>query len=221
MKRKRIAVIATIFIFSLLAIVGAGYLVHSGSNGRLYSDVTKIPHRRVGLLLGCSGTLEGGEINQFFGNRLAAAMDLFRHGKVDYLLVSGDNRSKGYNEAAYMKKCLMLAGIPAPRIYCDFAGIRTLDSVLRARDVFGQKEITVISQDFHNRRAIFIASHNDMDAIGFNAAEVDAYNGFRTKAREQLARVRMVLDVYLFGTTPKFLGQRIEIGVQPPVSEDR
>jgi SanA protein len=162
--------------------------------------------------------LSDGRQNLFFQNRVEAAVNLFRGGKVDYLLVSGDNRKKGYDEASDMKESLMRAGIPADRIYCDFAGFRTLDSVVRARDVFCQKQVTIISQEFHNQRAIFIATHNGMDAIGFNAAEVNAYNGFKTKCREHLARVRTLLDVYLFRKSPKFLGHKIEIGVQPPVS---
>ena len=137
---------------------------------------------------------------------------------MEYLLVSGDNRKKDYDEATDMKESLIRAGIPANLIYCDFAGFRTLDSVVRAKEVFCQKQVTIISQEFHNQRAIFIAAHYGIDAIGFNADGVDAYNGFKTKCREQLARVRTLLDVYLFRTSPKFLGERIEIGVQPPVS---
>ena len=98
------------------------------------------------------------------------------------------------------------------RVYCDFAGFRTLDSVVRAKAVFGQTNITVISQEFHNQRAIYIARHNGMDAIGFNARAVDSYNSFRTKLREQFARVKTVLDVNLLRTRPKFLGPRIELG---------
>ncbi len=218
MTRKRITVITIIFSTSLLAVMGAGAVIHSATKGRTYSDVTSIPHRRVGLLLGCSRMLSDGRKNLYFQTRVEAAKKLFMSGKIEYLLVSGDNRRKGYDEASDMKESLIRAGIPADRIYCDYAGLRTLDSVVRARDIFCQKQVIIISQEFHNQRAIFIASHNGIDAIGFNAAEVDAYDSFKTKCREQLARVRTLLDVYLLKTKPKFLGHRIEIGVQPPVS---
>jgi SanA protein len=218
MTRKRFAVLALIFLLSLIAIIGAADVIQSSTKGRIFSDITLIPHRRVGLLLGCSRTLSDGRQNLFFRNRINAAINLFKARKVEYLLVSGDNRKKGYDEATEMKESLMRAGIPANRIYCDFAGFRTLDSVVRARDVFCQNQVTIISQEFHNRRAIFIATHHGIDAIGFNAAGVDAYNGFMTNCREQLARVRTLLDIYLFRKSPKFLGQRIEIGIQPPVS---
>jgi SanA protein len=106
--------------------------------------------------------------------------------------------------------------VPAARIYCDYAGFRTLDSVVRAREVFGQAEITIVSQAFHNRRAIFIARHRGVDAIGFNAQEVDAYNSFRTLCREQAARVGTLLDVLVFHTQPRFLGPRVPIGESSP-----
>ncbi len=106
----------------------------------------------------------------------------------------------------------MSLGVPTEKIYCDFASFRTLDSIIRAKEVFGQAQLTIISQKFHNERAIFIAQHKGLNAIGFNAEEIDAYNGFRTKCREQLARVKAVLDIYVLHTKPKFLGDQIGIG---------
>jgi len=111
-----------------------------------------------------------------------------------------------------MKASLMEVGVPSERIYCDYAGFRTLDSVVRAREVFGQTEITVVSQEFHNRRAIFIARHRGLDAIGFNAADVDARDSFKTSCREQLARVNTLLDMFLFSRQPKFLGPKVTLG---------
>ena len=88
--------------------------------------------------------------------------------------------------------------------------------MVRARDIFGQTQITVISQEFHNRRAIFIACHRGVDAIGFNAPEVDAYDSFDTRCREQLARVDAVLDIFLFQRQPKFSGPKVTIGAVAP-----
>ena len=111
-----------------------------------------------------------------------------------------------------MKRELMDAGVPADRIYCDYAGFRTLDSVVRVMEVFGQNRVTIISQKFHNQRAIYIARHEGIDAIGFNARDVDTYNSLRTRVREQFARVKTVLDVCLLKTRPKFTGSQIWIG---------
>jgi SanA protein len=130
----------------------------------------------VALVLGCSPTVGGGYTNPFFATRIQAAAELFRLGKVDYLLVSGDNRRRDYDEPSAMKEALVAAGVPQNRIYCDYAGRRTLDSVVRAGDVFGQGNIIVVSQEFHNQRAIFIAQHRGIDAIGFNAPDVDRYS---------------------------------------------
>jgi SanA protein len=111
-----------------------------------------------------------------------------------------------------MKMALLEKGVPADRIYLDYAGFRTLDSVVRAKEIFGQGQITVISQHFHNQRAIFLAGHRGIDAIGFDATEVEFRYAFKTRCREQFARVKAVLDIYVFHMQPHFLGQKIVIG---------
>ena len=209
-KIRRLVVVAG--ILSLLAAIGAGLLVRGASRGRIFSDVSAIPHRKVGVVLGCSERLSGGGANLFFAYRVAAAALLVKAHKVDYLIVSGDNHVVGYDESTDMKSALVRAGVPAAKVYCDFAGFRTLDSIIRAKAVFGQTNITVISQEFHNQRASYIARHEGMDALGFNARAVGSYHSFRTTVREQFARVKTVLDVSLLGTRPKFLGPRVEIG---------
>jgi SanA protein len=201
---------------ALLAIAVAARTIHREARGRTYGNLASVPHRRVGLVLGCSKQLSYGRRNLFFETRIRAAAELFRAGKVDYLIVSGDNHAREYDESSDMKDSLIRQGVPAARIYCDYAGFRTLDSVVRAREVFGQTEITIISQEFHNRRAIFIARHRGVDAIGFNAPEVDAYNSFRTRCREQAARVGTLLDVLVLRTQPRFLGPKVAIGESSP-----
>ena len=208
---------ATLISIALVLLVAAAVpfatsMIDRASAGRVYSDAAAIPHRRVGLVLGCSEHLGNGYINPFFTTRIQAAADLFRAGKVDYLIVSGDNHRKGYDEPTDMKCALMRAGIPEKRIICDYAGFRTLDSVVRAKAVFGQDQLTVISQDFHARRAIFLAKNRSVDAIAFTAPAVDPYSSFTTRCREQLSKVNAVLDIYLFHRRPKFLGPKVEVG---------
>ena len=209
-------IVALIPALALMAIVGSGMLIRWSADGRTYSDVSTVPYRKVGLLLGCSERLSNGRSNLFFSYRILAATKLFKAHKVDYFIVSGDNHVVGYDESSAMKNALVSAGVPADRIYCDFAGFRTLDSVVRAKEVFGQSSMTVVSQEFHNQRAIYIARSKGMDAIAFNAREVSSYGGLRTKLRERLAKVKAVLDVSLFRTSPKFLGSRIVIGESTP-----
>ena len=99
----------------------------------------------------------------------------------------------------------------AERIFCDYAGFRTLDSIVRANTIFGCTNVTVISQEFHNKRAIFIARHRNIDAVGYNAREVTVFHSFKTKAREFLAKTLTVLDIYVLNRQPRFAGPGIEI----------
>jgi SanA protein len=209
--RLLIKLIALFALAILVSLTIASLVVIGATRGRTYSDSAVIPARKVGLVLGCSRFLYGGLRNLFFENRIQAAAQLYRAHKVDYLVVSGDNHVKGYDEPSDMKDALIQAGVPADRIYCDYAGFRTLDSIVRVREIFGQTSVTVISQEFHNRRAIFIAQHRGIDAIGFNAPDVDAYNSFKTRCREVLARANMLLDVFVFQRQPKFLGERVKL----------
>jgi SanA protein len=216
MKRRILLGLVMVSVLAITSVLGALTLVRNAAAGRLYSSTAEIPHRHVGLLLGCSRRLGNGAPNPFFASRLRAATDLFRAGKVDYLLVSGDNHTPGYDEATDMRDALLQEGVPAQRIYSDCAGFRTLDSIVRARDVFRLTELTVISQEFHNQRAIFLASHNGIDAIGYNAQDEDLGDVSGTHQRERMARVKAALDVYILRTKPHFLGPKVAIGVDAP-----
>jgi len=215
MNRKTKTVIMGVASIPLVAVLVAGALVRHAARDRTYEDLADVPHRKVGLVLGCSRRQADGSPNEFFVNRMQAAADLFKAGKVEYLLVSGDNRTRRYNETRDMRRALLKLGVPANRVYCDYAGFRTLDSIVRAYRVFGQTSLTIVSQKFHNERAIFIALHKGIDAIGFNARGVVASESLATRCREQLARVKTILDVYLLDTPPKFLGDKIEIDGSP------
>lgn len=212
MKHRTKTILLGLASIPIVALIVAGVMVKQAARGRTFEEVANVPHRKVGLVLGCSRRLSDGSPNPFFVNRMQAAADLFLAGKVDYLLVSGDNRTLRYNETRDMRRALVKLGVPAKNVVCDYAGFRTLDSIIRAGKVFGQASLTIVSQKFHNERAIFIAQHHGIDAIGFNAREVVAPEGFVTHFREPFARVRTILDVYLLDTPPKFLGDRIEIG---------
>jgi len=216
---RRILVALLLLVLAVAALaVGSLVMVRRAAAGRLYSSAEEIPHRHVGLVLGCSRRLGDGTPNPFFNSRIHAAIELFQAGKIDYFLVSGDNHTRGYDEATDMRDGLLEAGVPAQRIYSDCAGFRTLDSIVRARDVFGVRQLTVISQEFHNQRAIFLASYNDVDAIGYNAQDVDLGDASGAHKREKFAKVKAVIDVYVLRTKPHFLGASVSIGVDPPTA---
>lgn len=210
LKSKLKWILLTCVLLTIAVLWFANYKIEKSTDALVYTDVQKIPHNKVGLLLGTSKLLKSGAPNQYFTYRITAAVELFKSGKIDYIVISGDNSSKEYNEPMDMKNDLMAQGIPEGRIFLDYAGFRTLDSVVRISEIFGQESFTIISQDFHNRRAIFIARQKNLKAIGFNAKDVNAYYGFKTKAREKLARVKVFVDL-ITQKEPKYLGKKIMI----------
>lgn len=195
----------------LMGILLCNMAVSSIAESRLFDDLNDIPENRVGLVLGTSKYLSDGSENLFFTYRLDAAAQLYLLGKIDHIIVSGDNRMDNYNEPREMKRRLVKLGVPSDKVHFDFAGFRTLDSVVRCKEVFGQNKFTIISQKFHNERALFIARKRGIDAIAFNAQDVGLQAGYKTNMREILARVKVVIDLYILNTQPKFLGEKIEI----------
>ncbi len=183
--------------------------VHAG-RGKLHDDTAALPGGKVGLVFGCDDRFQGRD-NLYFRYRIDAAEALWKAGKLRLLLVSGDNRSKYYNEPEKMRRALIARGVPADRIVCDYAGLRTLDSVVRAKEVFGLERVTFISQKFQNERAAYLAKAHGMEVDGFNARDVAGQGGLKTKVREIGARVKMWLDVRVLGTRPRHLGERVEL----------
>lgn len=209
---RRIMVCLIAILVMACAAIGGSYLyVEKAAEGRLYTTVKEIPANRVGVLLGTSPTSRyTKKRNPYYQFRIEATVRLYKAGKIKRVLISGDNRHKNYNEPDMMKAELVAAGIPARHIYCDYAGFRTLDSMVRARKVFGLDAFTVISQPFHNERALALARWQGIDAIGYNARDVRLRKGLRVFAREVLARTKMVLDMAV-DKQPHFLGEMIEI----------
>ena len=204
--------ILIVVIIVLLAgsVAAVNYVVNTATEKQLYSDINAIPKNKVGLLLGTAKYQDKARhlINPYYQNRIDAAVALYMAGKIDFIIVSGDNSSAFYNEPALMKEDLIAKGVPEKRIYMDNAGFRTLDSILRCRDIFGEDHITIISQSFHNQRALYIANHKNVTAVAFNAANGDSI--WDEISREKMARVKMVLDL-IFNTQAKYYGERIEI----------
>ncbi len=211
---KKIKFYKRLFVFILvsiiLSIVISNYVVSYTVKTKVFESIDSIPHNNVGLVLGTNKYLTSGYTNAYYSYRIDAAVKLFEANKINFILVSGDNGNTRYDEPTTMKDDLIERGIPVSKIFLDYAGFRTFDSVIRANKVFGQQKITVISQKFHVERALFIANQNNIDAIGFVASKVSANYGFKTMVREKFARVKLMLDI-LFNKQPKFLGKKIEI----------
>ena len=205
----------SLMVSALALTLLCSFLVGRTADNALYSNLDALPHKQVGIVLGTSKYSRQGGLNDHYRLRVNAAIELFKAGKIDYILISGDNSTPFYDEPTTIRRDLLKSGIPAQNIYRDYAGFRTLDSILRAHHVFELDSFTIISQAPHSKRALYIAIHHDIDAVAFNAG--DGHNSdISNKIREMLARVLAVMEVHFFNTGPKFLGPTIAIGVAPP-----
>lgn len=208
---KRISLfIAISLVVILLIILFANWKVPHDTKAYVYNDVDSIPHQKVALVLGAARYI-GNIENPYFTYRIRAAAELYKAGKTEVFVVSGDNRTHDYNEPEDMRNALIEAGVPDSIIYCDYAGLRTLDSVVRMNKIFGQKSFIIVSQEFHNERAIFLAQHFGLTAYGYNAKDlVINRSSYRTKIREVLARVKVFVDI-VTNKQPRHLGEEINI----------
>ena len=202
-----------LIVVSGTLILVSNYLI-SKEQRYCYSLLTQVPKTDAALLLGTAKYSRKGGDNLYYKYRIDAAVALYNSGKVKAIICSGDNRTRYYDEPSTMKADLVARGIPEDKIYLDYAGFRTLDSVVRAKAIFSQDNITVVSQPFHNERAIYIARHKGIRAVGYNAREVGKSYGLRTNLREKLARVRTILDIHLLGTEPHFYGEKVPVNLR-------
>lgn len=207
-----VLVLVALSLLAVMVVAISYWAVELKSRNKRYSDVDDIPYSRVALVLGTNPLTPSGRTNYYFKYRIDACVELYKAGKVSKFLLSGDNSSKYYDEPQYMKDALMEHGIPGRDIVLDYAGFRTLDSVVRCKEIFGQESITIVSQGFHNARAVCIASWCGIGAVGFDAKDIKHSRTylFFGVGREALARTKMFVDM-IIGKKPKFLGEKIEI----------
>ncbi|MBL9130222.1 MAG: YdcF family protein [Verrucomicrobiaceae bacterium] len=194
----------------LMAVFGCEWWIARNARGRCFDSLKAVPVAHTAVVLGTSSHV-GGRANLFFHTRIQAAAALFKAGKVKALIVSGDNSTSEYDEPTAMKDALVKLGVPAAQIVCDYAGFRTLDSVVRAKEVFGQSRVIFVSQHFHNARALYLADAFGIESFGLDARDVPVSKSVKTFLREKLACVKAVLDVHILSTRPKFLGGRVPV----------
>jgi SanA protein len=179
-----------------------------------FSNVQEVPATDVALVLGTAPIGPEGGPNRYFVYRLDAAAALYKAGKAKYFIVSG-TRAGTYDEPTAMRAGLIERGVPAEAIYRDFDGDRTLDSVARARLIYGQTRLIIVSQRFHLSRALFLARHEGIDAWGFEARDVDTPYSVFTELRRYPSALRAYWDVWM-NTPPGELSKAVSIGVDPP-----
>lgn len=199
-----------ISVFIVFFICVANNSIKKSVQNKVFSDLNLIQKNKVGLVLGTSKYLKNGTVNLYFKYRIDATVALYKNNKIECILISGDNSKEDYNEPTDFKNELINKGIPENKIFLDYAGFRTLDSVVRAKLVFGLNNFTLISQQFHNERALYLARKNGINAIAYNAKDVPNKYGIKVKIREYVARTKVFIDIF-FKVKPKFIGPKIKI----------
>lgn len=209
---KRIATaLVAVLVLVMLMLIYANWKIPHDTRHFVFDEVDSIPAQKVAMVLGASKNLKGGYPNPYFTYRIQAAKELYDAGKVKAFVMSGENSTEFYNEPQDMRDALVALGVPDSIIYLDYAGFRTLDSVVRMNKIFGQDSFIVVSQKFHNERAVFLAQYYDLTAYGYNAKDVKLGRvSYKTIIREKFARVKVFVDLIL-NKQPKFLGEPIEI----------
>lgn len=210
MKVFIIIVIATAVVI-LTATLLINWRVAHLAKTSVYDSYLDIPAKKVGLLLGTSKYMRDGDINPYFYNRIESAVVLYKLGKIRYIIASGDNSKLEYNEPRQMFEALVEYGVEKEAIYLDYAGFRTLDSIVRCKEIFGQNSFTIITQHFHIGRAIYLAKKYNLEVVGFSARDVSGWGNAKLMVREYLARVKAFLDVNVLKKQPKFLGEKVKI----------
>lgn len=200
--------IIAIMITIIIVIVGCYFIVWNNSNSKTFDNIGDVPYNEVGILLGTSPRVANGNPNFYYINRITATADLYKAGKINRIIASGGDYSQrasgGYNELIAMRDSLVIRGVPDSVIILDYDGTRTLNSIVKAKEIYGIDRFTIISQEYHNERAIFLASLNGIDAVGYNAKPSHIkIKRIKNEGREYFARVKLFVDVIL-GEKPKF-----------------
>ncbi|MCG8708962.1 outer membrane permeability protein SanA [Brenneria sp. 4F2] len=214
------------FVYSLLTII-AVLLLSAFALDRwiswktapfVYDELQDLPPRQVGVVLGTSKYYRTSIVNQYYLFRIQGALNAYNSGKVGYLLLSGDNAQQSYNEPMTMRRDLIAAGVPPLNIVLDYAGFRTLDSIVRTRKVFDTNDFTIITQRFHCERALFIAMHLGIQAQCY--AVPSPKNMMMVRIREFGARLGALFDLFILKREPRFLGPIISIPTQHNIPDD-
>ncbi|MCR9420749.1 vancomycin high temperature exclusion protein [Vibrio sp. RM-69-4] len=205
--------VSVLLFISSLFVLGIDRWVSWQAEKQIVTEQNQVGQFQVAVVLGTSKYL-GKTLNDYYTHRIEAAIALYEQGKVKGFLLSGDNAHRSYNEPWTMKRDLLRAGIPSEHIYLDYAGFRTLDSIVRAKRIFETDNFLIISQQFHCERALFIANYHNINAQCLAVAGPTTRSGFKVRLREVFARTKAFLDLYITNTQPKFLGPKEPIVIE-------
>ncbi|MFW3616201.1 SanA/YdcF family protein [Billgrantia antri] len=209
--------LGALLLLALLLLVGANLWVLAQTHGRIEHELPLCGPEQVGIVFGTSHWTRSGVRNPHFDARINAASRLMRLNRVEHLLLSGDNRTRQYNEPITMWRDLRAQYVRDEDMTLDYAGFSTFDTLVRARDVFGVDRVLLVTQSWHLPRALFIADAIGLEAYGCSAPSRPVAGVWRLQAREWLARAATVGDLYLWEREPYFLGPLEPLEIAPPV----
>ena len=205
--KKWLKIAAIVSVTLIASVLTTDFYMSFSTQAQLYQDIEALPAQETALVLGTSKYIRR-TLNPYYQYRIDAAIELYKKNKVSHFLLSGDNAHRSYNEPWTMKRDLLRAGIPEESITLDYAGFRTLDSVQRAKEVFDAHSLTIVTQQFHCQRAVFIANHLDMNTVCLVVPSPSGWANTKIRIREVLARTKAMLDLYVFHVQPKFPGPK-------------
>jgi SanA protein len=199
LKTKLVKWLSIIILALLIGVpIGARIWITCSVQDRIYSDLNRVPKCHMAIVLG-NQALPGEIPSPKLASRCDKAIELYKAGKIDQLLMTGDGRASSNNEPVTMRKYAISKGVPEKAVICDPLGMRTYDSVYRTRYIYGQKSIIVVTHSYHVPRTLFLARAVGLDAYGVSS---DLPGEPRDQIRECIACVSALLDVYVLDPKP-------------------
>ncbi|UPW17212.1 YdcF family protein [Agarivorans sp. TSD2052] len=213
--KRFLSVVLLMVIVVVLCLVAIDRYISQQVSGQWYRDMDRVPAQPVALVLGTSKYV-GKRLNAYYQFRVEAAAKLYHTGKVNGLILSGDNATRYYNEPITMLNDVLRLNVPREHIALDYAGFRTFDSVVRAKAVFGQQALVIVSQQFHVERALYIANQYGIEAYGYVVDDAPSEFHWRVRLREVLARAKALIDLHVLNAQPHFLGDPEPVRLRDP-----
>lgn len=217
MIKRLISGLLIVVILMIVTALGIDRWISWSTAPYIYDNLKSLPHRQVGVVLGTAKFYLNKSPNQYYHYRIRGAVNAYNSGKVNFLLLSGDNAQQSYNEPRTMQRDLIASGVAPGDIVLDYAGFRTLDSIVRTRKVFDTNDFIIITQRFHCERALFIAHHMGIQAQCF--AVPSPKNMLSVRMREVAARLGALVDLYIMKREPRFLGPLVPIPSRYPIPQ--
>ena len=202
-----------VLLAGFLTVAALNVWVELRASGRITAEAAAVPEAPVALVMGTSRLAPSGRINRHWQGRMDAAAALYKAGKVKHVIVSGDNRTADYNEPRDMRDALVERGVPTAAVTMDFAGLRTLDSVIRAGEIFGVKRCVIVTDDFHLPRALWLADRHGLETTGFCGPPLPWELSGKSRVREWLARVKAAGEEWILNRGAKHYGERVKLPV--------